>query len=368
MSLKFKYGNYEFKRNPSSFDRDLSYVGDNPVTLSGRVIIQPSFYKVKSTIDSVFWQPSERILETVNINDDVICYNSNCFYTYNLITNELRCYDKNFCFIKSINLSPLGIVAVNGITCLGDYVYLNIKNNNNDYMFYKINKNFDGSVANLYSTDELIDDTTLLDDSYIIDDTSEAAGIILDYILCITPIINTEIDEKSSDNNIKSLTNNGTNLYYIDDNNNIKLYNFSTNTNEIIFRLISDDQLNSLIYIDGYFGANLPSKNIFYIFDNNGFMFDVINTSNVGIIKSACVVDKNNLYVINQDNVCKHFRINTVALDVNNLVKQVNSGKITLRDHYGRTQKYIVTNIKKTRIEKYQKAYRISLNIEGAVH
>jgi hypothetical protein len=321
--MKFKYGNYTFAHNPTQADKDITAINDNVMTLSGRVIAQPTFFKNSSTITSTFYQPRDLQLLPYLCTDNVICFNqtTNQFYTYNLASQVIKIYNANFLYISSINCSSLALTSVDDITSMNNSIYLSASNLRYGRQMYVV------PIS-----------TKIL-----------SAGNSIAII-------------------VMALANDGNNVYILDNQGNVWIWH----TGSLVFVFNLNTTTTGLEYSNGFFFTVSPGTNIMNVIGNDiRFGYQVIDGIYLSptlnkTVESLCFKNSNILYYIDSSyNSVKGMSINTVNQDIFNLSQQVKSGIVSLSDQYGRTNNVVATEIDIKRLDKLVKSYQVTLKVEG---
>lgn len=313
--MKFKYGTYEFDINPSSYNKTVKYVGDDPISLSGRVISQPSYNKIEATVDKIFWQPRDKFVEVCSITD-VICYNSGNYIGINSALNKFNIYNTNLVYLNYFDIST-SLTSIGGITSYGNFIYLNATSAGHNY-FYKYNKTTGALVSNLLYTGS----------------------------------------------SVRGMCNNGNSILYLNDDKSIYSLDYDTGISTLIMTIGTVNDIRGLEYYNGFYYISIDMTT--YKLLNTIVGSSIINGVDLGDIneiKSLCLFNDNKLYVC--DNTVREYYINSVFNDIYNLEQEVKTGKVKLIDHYGREQYYVVSNLSVSRIKKYQKACQVSFKLEG---
>jgi len=105
MSDRWQLGSYTFTINPNKYGEQITYVGDNALTLNGTLISMPTVTQEQYNFTSTLWQPMPRILNQVSIpnGSGVKVVNSN-YYILNNVTKNVDVYNSNFGLVKSVNI------------------------------------------------------------------------------------------------------------------------------------------------------------------------------------------------------------------------------------------------------------------------
>lgn len=154
---RWKYGNYEFRINPSSAEVSTELVGDTLRTLSGALVSQPSFLKDSYDVESVFYQPRSRVISQVSIqNAAFIRYESDRFYVLNKVNDRIDIYSRNMSSLTgSIPLTGVSNKSYMSFDIVGNIIWVVSKAGTTSDVVTQLNSS--GSVISSGSVSKTID-------------------------------------------------------------------------------------------------------------------------------------------------------------------------------------------------------------------
>jgi hypothetical protein len=364
--MNYQFNGYTFSHNPTQADKDITYIGDNVKTLSGRMIIQPTYFKNSTSIVSTFWQARDLSLLPIPINDNVICFNksTNNFYTYNLSGEVINIYNSNLLYINSIDLSLLTLTSVDDITSFGSNVYLSASNLSGRQI-YTIPIQPTQPTYNLAS---IVNTASQLNNAELFVASVEAGSLLFEYILGIPNIENVPTGVPIAAT-VMGMANDGTNIWILDSNHNISSFQGGVLYPEMSL----NTQTTGLEFSNGLFltiynnGANTLMLSVGTTPQGIAEIVDGTYVPETATIESICLKNTNTLYYIDANhNQVYNMSINTVLQDIYHLEYMCEMGGVLpLTDQYGRTEYVTVLEIDKKRLDKLPKAYQVTIKTEG---
>jgi hypothetical protein len=149
MSSRWKFGQVQFRINPSSTSSTVSQVGDNVRTLGGAVISQPTGYIETYRMTSRVYQPNARVLREIAMPNTQFIkhYKTNgSIYILNTASSRIEEYDKNFKNIRNIPISTQAYMGYVGFDVYNNNFYVFSKVSGTEEIIYKLA--LDGTLVN----------------------------------------------------------------------------------------------------------------------------------------------------------------------------------------------------------------------------
>jgi hypothetical protein len=314
----YKLGDYIFTIAPNKRQDEVEYVGADVITLSGRQIFQPSYYKKNLNLSSIIWQPMPKTLSSTPLSVDFIGMDTNNIFMLTINNKLLQVFNYNFVLLNQLTLT-VDLTGCVGIGVGADYFY--ILTAPNSIILYIFNKN---NLA-------LVETRTL---SFI------------NSVQCFTAV--------------------GDKIYIIDGSNNIVLYDVIQATSSLVGRLpfvvggyqCITYQQQGFFLVTNFF----VNKSTWYVFDvQKLYLVDtfVFNDQNKGIFLGF--IDKNNVYFYDTSKYLWKIYLNLVECDLFLLKKALSYGSVNLVDNYNRTIKFNIDNMEIKRLSNLFKAYEVNL-------
>lgn len=320
---KWKYGNYEFRINPSSVSNSIDFVGDELRTLNGALVSQPTGTKESYEVDAVFYQPRTRAISEVSLAADYVDLYNAKYYCINKSNIRIDIYNSNMSYASSISLSAIANKNFKGIDVVNDGIWILCRDEGVADYITKINHA--GTI--------IIGQVSLpIIVGQHITDVEQMSGYL--YALRAGRIERLSIPTLS-----KSLE-------------------FTIPLNGTTKGLSSDGT-----YIIVGVGDLAYGNIIYHVDTSNGKIVNAISSDDLIAINSLAY-GGNNFYVFSSNKLQKLFG-NTTMLDINNLEKQIDSYSfVNLVDDAGTTRRVMVSSINKQRQLGYENMHNISLTIE----
>lgn len=144
MSSRWKFGQVQFRINPSSTSSTVSQVGDNARTLGGAVISQPTGYIETYRMTGRVYQPNAKVLREITMpNTQFIKHyrNNGNIYILNTASSRIEEYDKNFNNIRNIPISTQAYMGYVGFDVHNGNFYVFSKVSSTEEMIYRLSLN-----------------------------------------------------------------------------------------------------------------------------------------------------------------------------------------------------------------------------------
>lgn len=323
---KWKCGLYTFYSNPDSTEESYDFVGDVINTPSGRIIVQPTCYRQSISLETVFYQPKEVVIETISTKRNYVSLDYSSQNVYCLGNGVVDVYNTNLVYLYSINVSNL---AGDPAAICFDGVNLFIATNWGDiqHKIYEVST-VDGTIFKTF-----------------------------DYSLSPAPLVGLTHFGLTSDGHLFGLRGDGV-FELIDkfSGNIIKYYDVLANSIYPFQRLSGGKHLEDMFLII----KNGSSLVYYMLFDDKVLECDdILNCDHV--IVDVCPSSQENVVigVVENYNKIVKIRINTIEKEIFNLVKYLSQNKITLEDEDGNVYTFMPTNIDVARMTEFLKSYRV---------
>jgi len=316
--MSWKYGSYVFEIDPYSSTEEIEYIGDKIVTSSGRKIIEPTTYKTARSLSSVFYQPSTHKIETKNLpynNIQCVDFWGEKYYL-GLDDGSIVITNRNF---RGDNeLTPAIEPNVKGITFDSVEIWVLTQVDSTTHKLYSLSP-VDGTISSTYSYSGIVSGLVYIGEypfGYLYKQYQN--GLI------------EKIDPSSGDvvGTYDLLTSYGTDFFGATKKDN---YYITTNDNEYIN------------FVD-------LTKN--KIIDSEKISTNISDLTNISA---------NNYFLISND--YSIYRINSVLLDLDQLEKEIKTGKVILEDDLGNQVNVSINNYNFERLQNHYKAFIVNLNV-----
>jgi hypothetical protein len=119
----YRIGDYTFTVAPNSRKDTLEYVGADVTALSGRTIIQPSYYKKNLQLTARIWKPLPKFLDLLSISGDIACGDKDNMFILNTSSSVLSRYNRNLVFEHENNIG-LSVVNLSSFSVDGADIYV----------------------------------------------------------------------------------------------------------------------------------------------------------------------------------------------------------------------------------------------------
>lgn len=318
----FKIGNYVFIPSPYAKNSKIEYVGANMITLSGKKIFQPSYYRHNIELSCIIWKPMPTFLYSLMIDGTFIACDNNNFYIWNNDSKILSKYNKNFINISQKNINILNFID---ITCSDDYVFLLEKISAYNYKLYYLLKDLSGQVLYTnFTTNNLFE--------------------------------------------IKSITFQNGKLYFLATNNYIYEYDFLTGfwVQKTLLPVVAGGYITITSYLKDFVVVSSYWLEDFIIYFYDIYNFNLLDKevfNYARLINSLCYCDNLGFVFVDISKKAIVTRKQSVNCEVWLLENELNKDKVLMIDEYGRNVQFVVENYSINRIKEFYDG--VEINIQG---